>query len=180
MGTIGDSIKDAKNIDDNTYDAIERLTEISENIDMDEYTEKERMNEILKLNDVGRFSWWKEAMKEIKKSPFVGTGIVTVGNNGLGSNQAAHNFILEYWLIYGGIGLFFWILFVLNILINGIKGLKRAGYRDRIIFLTVFIILVCAYSFVQPTLVSAVGPLLVWSSLGALFPDQRDISSNNC
>lgn len=179
LGTIGDSIKDAKNSDEITYDAVERLTEISENVDVDEYTKEERLNEILKLNDVGRFSWWKEAIKEIKKSPLIGTGVVTVGNNGLGSNQAAHNFILEYWLIYGGIGIFFWMLFVLNILIDGIIRLKRAGYSDRIVFLIAFMVLVCAYSFVQPTLVSAVGPLLVWSSLSALFPDREGISCNN-
>lgn len=157
---------------------IDEINQIMQNIsENNTENDEKKQQEILLYNDVGRLLYWKEAIKEIKKSPLIGTGNITVGDNGQGSGQTAHNFILEYWLVFGGIGLILWIVYVILVIRNIIKiNLKHKG-RGNIYLIFFFLFLVCGYSLLQPTMVSSIGPTLVWSMLAVFYSKESNNDS---
>ena len=167
LSTISASINEFsdKNAEINEINDI--IQDISEN-------RNDSQDKVMVLNDVGRLLYWKAAIQEIEKAPLLGTGNITVGDNGQGSGQTAHNFILEYWLIFGGIGLLLWIILLVMILKNMIKKAKSIS-DTYIIFL--FMFLICGYSFLQPTLVSAIGPTLVWLFWGVTYSKIKEAGS---
>lgn len=159
--TIGTSISESKNfaVDDNIGESTliqDAIKKANQNGDAEA---------VQVLNDMGRIFMWKSAVNEIKKSPLIGTGLIGIYKTAEGS-QTAHNFLLEYWLAFGGIGVLIWIIFIVQILIL----IYKKTSRNRAYFFYILLVLfsAAAFSFVEPTLSSAVGPFIVWCSLGVL------------
>lgn len=117
-------------------------------------------------SDEARISFWSGGFREIKKEPIFGTGKVGVGTSKDG-NQGAHNFILEYWLIYGGIGFMMWSVFVIVYLKNVVKASMKEKRRMLIFGLFGLLFVALGFSCFQVSMVTTFGSLMVW--LGVFF-----------
>lgn len=141
---------------------------------IEEQVKEGNTDAVMVYNDLGRIQMWENAIDEIKKAPLIGTGKIAVFRTADGG-QLPHNFILEYWLIYGGMGLILWIVLMIQIIIN---TYKRTQIRNFIAFL-LFAAFSCAYSFAEPTLSNAFGPFLVWCGFGLYTSNNFSPVSNN-
>lgn len=150
----------------------ESLTSSKENVIADEHELNDLMEkastsgnaeQVMVLNDIGRIMMWQNAVKEIKKAPLIGTGIVTVYRTSDGG-QLPHNVILEYWLTYGGIGLLLWVVLAVQILYKVFK--KCLSDRKRLLFILAYIATAMMYSMVEPTMTNTFGAFLFWCGVG--------------
>lgn len=147
--------------------------EVSRNIDdlMKEASVRGDANAVLVLNDIGRIVMWGNAVNEIRKDPLFGTGKVGVYKTGDGY-QMAHNFFLEYWLAFGGIGMLLWVCFMVHVLVMMYKT-TRSNKRI-FIFMLLFLFSVFLFSSVEPTLSNTFCTLMVWSALGIFLVYSQD------
>lgn len=118
-------------------------------------------DEILIRNDVARFTFWKSAIEEIKKSPLLGTGKVGIAATYLG-NQGAHNFILEYCLVYGVLGFIVWAVFVVSFLFTVLRTVRKTTKRRAVFGLLGMLAVTLGFSFFEVTMVVTLGSLAVW------------------
>lgn len=118
-------------------------------------------DEVMAYNDLSRLKMWRNAIDEVKKAPLIGTGKVVVFRS-VDGGQLPHNFILEYCIIYGGIGLILWGMLAIQVIVDAYKKKQRGRFR----YLMWFLFFTMMFSFVEPTLSNAVGPFLVWCGLG--------------
>lgn len=125
-------------------------------------------------NDVGRFSMWKKAVVEIQKSPLYGTGVIGVYKTGYG-NQTAHNFLLEYALIYGVIGLLVWIAFFCVYFFKVFHINHKRNFIGFVFVLTI----IFGFSFFQSTLVSGIGPMIAWITIFIFSLENSKIDMKN-
>lgn len=125
-------------------------------------------DQILVANDMGRILLWSLAIEEIKKAPFWGTGEVSFLLGYSSSKQSAHNFLLEYTLIYGVIGLLFWLIFT-TLLLTAYYRQIISYNRKTIPWMTIYAIFVCAFSCMQPTLSTLQVTLFFWGIMGVFF-----------
>lgn len=118
------------------------------------------------LNDMTRILMWRSAITEIKKSPLIGTGKIGIYRTPDGS-QGAHNFFLEYWLVFGGIGVLIWIFLITYILF--VLWTKTIQNRKLFCYTLLMLASAMAFSCVEPTLSNTFGPFIVWCTLGILL-----------
>lgn len=135
-------------------------------------SESGNAQDVLVLNDVGRIMMWENAVKEIKKSPLVATGVIGVYRS-LNGNQLPHNIILEYWLTYGGIGILLWVILATEVLFDIFK--KNWNEKKKLLYIVSYIIIAMTYSMVQPTMSNTFGPLLFWCGIGIFLTSKEKI-----
>ncbi len=165
--TIGTSISESKNIGadvegDENVEAIQNAIQEA----MQAASKEGDIKSIQILNDMTRISMWKNAITEIRKSPIIGTGKVGIYRTPDGS-QTAHNFFLEYWLVFGGIGIIIWITLIIQILF--ILWKKTVQNRPLFCYTLLFLASTMIFSCVEPTLSNTFGPFIVWCTLGILI-----------
>lgn len=120
-----------------------------------------------------RFVAWKDAIEEIKANPFFGPGykqfIVTyerVNNRSL--SIPPHNFILEYVLAYGFIGLAFFFMLITLPLKSYFTFNKSFTTKKTSSYITLLAMLATVFmaAFVQPLLINPAFLVLFFYSLG--------------
>lgn len=136
------------------------------------------ISESLLENDTTRFLFWKAAIDEIKKSPVLGTGKVGIADSEYGT-QSAHNFVLEYCLVYGGLGFVAWLVFVMVYLANVIRKIKRISIKRFIFGLFGLLCTTLGFSFFEVTLITTFGSLVVWIAVflftASIFDDEEQM-----
>lgn len=136
------------------------------------------VSEALVQNDQLRFSFWSAAMEEIKKEPIFGTGKIGIADSEFGT-QSAHNFVLEYCLIYGILGFVVWVVFVCTYLINTIKALNTKTFRKVVFGLFGLLVVTFGFSFFEVTLITTFGSLVVWIAVflftASIFDDEEQM-----
>jgi len=120
---------------------------------------------VVEQSNTIRSSLWERSMSEIREAMIVGTGIVSfyVTYGEATFLQGSHNIIMEIWLIFGGLGLFVYVLlfaslifyFIKHLILNGKTGFSLASY---IISLGGTF----AMALVQPLLVMLIPNMMLW------------------
>lgn len=125
-------------------------------------------DQILVASDMLRILLWKNAIYEIKKAPIIGTGEISFYTSPNSPQQTAHNFILEYALVFGDIGLFLWFIIAITILISYLYKNKNKCIQSKL-QLPLFAASVCAFSMLQPTLSTLMITMFFWSIMGIFY-----------
>lgn len=124
-------------------------------------TTEDFVTEGLREGDAIRFSCWEAAIHEIMTEPIFGTGKVGVADSEAGV-QSAHNFILEYCLIYGVGGFAVWVVFVVSYLVKVIRAADKKMLRRVIFGLFGLLCTTLGFSFFEVTMITTFGSLVVW------------------
>lgn len=156
LNTISKSIEVVDNL--NLADK-EIMEDFSEEIALDDKkTSAMTQDEILVANDSGRFVYWIKGIEKIKMEPLFGTGELSVSVSKEFGGQAPHNFLLEYSIIYGLVGLSAWTFFVLMYIFI---SLKKMSIPYVIMFISA-LGLALGMAFFQPFLCTGICPFITW------------------
>jgi O-antigen ligase len=158
------------NMDITIEEASNKIVNISKQIESNNTdNNSDGQEQILIYNDLSRILLWKNALSEIKKSPIMGTGVISFKvSDDYYPSQSAHNFILEYALTFGGMGLLIWIVFFLNLIIGSYK-MVRGEKKRPFLWLLISILFICGYSLLQPTLSMPAVTSITWLIVGVLW-----------
>lgn len=164
IDTIISSIRLARDVNEKNGEAVDNsineLVNTEEAIEDNDYSQEEKAVR----NDAYRFTLWIKGIERIKEAPLFGTGElgVFVADD---SNQAPHNFIIEYAIVYGLGGLLIWIIFVIML---AFRIFFEADIKGRLLVLfTLF--LVFGMACFQPFLVTGIGPFIAWLAIYCIF-----------
>ena len=121
-----------------------------------------------------RQALWKSSMEEIKKSPLIGTGTVyfdcQFGEIVL--QEGSHNFILEMWLVFGGMGLLIICAMMAGLFLWGLKNLLKR--RDSAIWMLLSAGGILVLAMVQPLMSMVTVTSFFWVLAGYEHRNQAE------
>lgn len=157
INTVATSIS-AENNTDISDSSDKKYVDLLQSIRNEEKTGEElSQEEILIINDIGRIEAWKNGIQRIRENPFFGTGDISVFKSE-GGNQSSHNFLIDYAITYGLVGLVLWVIFVLVMIV---PILKKATWKERGLILFV-LSTIFGMALLQPFLTTCIGPYVAW------------------
>ena len=125
-------------------------------------------------SDSMRGQLWAASIEEIKRSPLLGTGVsyFDCKYGDIILEQSSHNFVLEIWLVFGGIGLIMYILIVTGGLVYfSYKIIQNKGNRLIPLFYLLSLSSILLLALVQPLLTMLPISSLFWLIVGWGYKD---------